>query len=58
MKDANNNNVTAQFDVHTTDGTLEILAREVTVSAADKTVEYNGSEQYGNTAYSFSNVQL
>ena len=56
VKDAAGNNVTNQFDVHTTDGTLEILAREVTVSVADKTVEYNGSEQYGNTAYSFSNV--
>ena len=44
------------MNIRTTDGTLEITAREVTVSVADKTVEYNGSEQYGNTAYTFSNV--
>ncbi|MBR4743405.1 MAG: InlB B-repeat-containing protein, partial [Oscillospiraceae bacterium] len=40
----------------TTNGKLEITAREVTVSVEDKTVEYNGSEQYGNTEYTFGNV--
>ena len=56
VKDANNNDVTAQFNVTTKDGKLEIKAREVTVSVADKTVEYTGSEQYGNTTYTFNNV--
>ena len=56
VKDAKGNDVTDQFTVTTENGTLEITAREVTVSVADKTVEYNGSEQYGNTAYTFENV--
>ena len=56
VKDANNNDVTAQFTVSTTNGTLKVTPREVTVSVKDKTVEYNGSEQYGNTKYTFSNV--
>ena len=38
------------------DGTLIITPRTVTVSVSNKTVEYNGSEQYGNTDYTFSNV--
>ena len=56
VKDANNNDVTAQFTVKTENGSLEITAREVTVKVEDKTVEYNGSEQYGNTETTFSNV--
>ena len=56
VKDAAGNDVTAQFDVKTKNGTLTITAREVTVSVEDKTTEYNGSEQYGNTEYTFSNV--
>ena len=32
------------------------ITREVTVSVADKTVPYNGSEQSGNTATTFANV--
>ena len=56
VKDAAGNDVTDQFEVSTTNGTLEITAREVTVKVEDKTVEYNGSEQYGNDAYTFNNV--
>ena len=56
VTDADGNDVTEQFNVITYDGVLEILKRPVTVSVADKTVEYNGSEQYGSTAYSFTNV--
>ena len=58
VKDAARNDVTSQFNVTTTDGTLEITARPITVSVADKSVEYNGSEQSGNTAYTFSGVLL
>ncbi|MBO4645639.1 MAG: putative Ig domain-containing protein, partial [Bacteroidales bacterium] len=36
--------------------TLTVNQRPVTVSVADKTVTYNGSQQSGNTAYTFSNV--
>ena len=56
VKDADGNNVTSQFNVTTTNGTLEIIKRDITVSVADKSVDYNGSEQSGNTDYSFSNV--
>ena len=56
VKDANGNDVTAQFTVTKTDGTLEITAREVTVSVEDKTVSYTGEEQTGNTEYTFTNV--
>ena len=56
VKDAANNDVTNQFNVTTQNGTLEIAARGVTVSVADRSVEYNGSEQYGNTAYNFNNL--
>ena len=35
---------------------LTIDRRKVSVSAEDKTTEYNGSEQTGNTAYRFANV--
>ena len=56
VKDAGGNNVTSQFIVNTTDGTLEVTARPITVSVADKSMEYNGSEQSGNTAYTFNNV--
>ena len=48
--------VTDSYNIATTPGTLTITAREVTVSVADKSVEYNGSEQSGNTDYTFSNV--
>ena len=40
----------------TVTGKLTITRREVTVSVADKTVPYNGSEQSGNTATTFANV--
>ena len=33
-----------------------IAAREITVAVEDKSVEYNGSEQSGNSEYSFTNV--
>ena len=56
VKDANGNDVTAQFTVYTTDGVLEITKREVSVSVADKEAEYNGNEQQGETAYTFTNV--
>ena len=37
-------------------GDLTISEREVTVSVADKTVDYNNAEQTGETEYTFSNV--
>ena len=40
----------------TSDGTLAITPRTVTVSVEDKTVEYNGKEQYGNREYAFKNI--
>ena len=40
----------------TTTAKLTIKKREVTVSVEDKSVEYNGSEQSGNTEYTFENV--
>ncbi len=40
----------------TADGTLTVTQRTVTVSVEDKTVTYNGSEQSGNTEYTFENV--
>ena len=49
-----NTNYNVTFSV--TDGWLKITPREVTVSVKDKTVVYNGSEQYGNSEYTFSNV--
>ena len=51
---ADKNDYTITFTV--TDGWLKIEPREVTVSVEDKTVEYNGSEQQGNTATTFTNV--
>ena len=56
VKDAAGNIVTSQFTVTTTNGTLEIAKRDITVSVADKSSVYSGSEQSGNTDYSFSNV--
>ena len=56
VKDADGNDVTAQFEVGTENGTLEILPREITAKVEDKTVKYNGSEQKGNTEVSFENV--
>ncbi len=56
VNDAQGNDVTSQFNVTTLNGVLEILKRPVTVSVADKTVDYNGSLQYGSTDYTFSNV--
>ena len=47
-------NINVTFDV--TDGSLSVTAREVTVSVEDKTVAFNGSEQYGNTEYTFTNL--
>ena len=42
-------NVTANYVITPVAGTLTINPKEVTVSVEDKTVEYNGSEQSGNT---------
>ena len=56
MRDANGNDVTGQFTVSTENGTLEITKRDITVSVADKTIQYNGSEQYGFTTLTFGNV--
>ena len=41
VKDAAGNDVTAQFDVTTTDGTLEILPAAITIKADDKTKVYD-----------------
>lgn len=41
--DANGNNVTAQFKVVTRDGALEISKRDVTLTSASATKEYDGS---------------
>ena len=56
VKDAAGNDVTSQFEVNTTNGALTITPRTVTVSVADKTVEYNGGLQYGNSTCLFNNV--
>ncbi len=44
------------YTITTETDTFSITAREIQVAVEDKTVEYNGSEQYGNTAYKFTNV--
>ena len=44
------------YTITKNEGKLKITQREVTVSVADKTVPYNGSEQSGNTATTFANV--
>ena len=49
-----NNSFIVTFEVE--DGYMQIDPRNITVSVADKSVEYNGSEQSGNTSYTFSNV--
>ncbi|HHT24369.1 MAG TPA: hypothetical protein GXZ76_02465, partial [Clostridiaceae bacterium] len=57
VTDAEGNNVTNQFTVNTTNGTLEIKKRDITVSVADAAdVAYNGNEQTGETDYTFTNV--
>jgi uncharacterized protein (TIGR02145 family) len=48
--------VTANYVIDTVAGTLEITPRTVTVSVANKTVEYNGAVQNGNTTCTFGNV--
>ncbi|MBR6132274.1 MAG: fibrobacter succinogenes major paralogous domain-containing protein [Bacteroidales bacterium] len=52
----NNNTNFATVTFSIVDGQLVIEPIEVTVTVADKTVEYNGSEQYGNTECTFNNV--
>ena len=44
------------YTITKNEGKLKITQREVTVSVADKTVPYNGSEQQGNTETTFTNV--
>ena len=56
VTDAAGNDVTSQFTVTTTDGTLKITARPITVSVDDDSKVYNGSEQSGKTAYTFENL--
>ena len=56
VTDAAENDVTSQFTVNTTNGTLEITPRLITVSVEDDQKVYNGSEQSGKMAYTFSNV--
>ena len=45
------------YTVKVEGGTFTITAREVTVKVEDRTTEYNGSEQYGNSEYTFNNVR-
>ena len=56
VTDAHNHDVTEQFNVSKLEGRLTIQKRPVTVSVADKTVDYNGRLQYGDTASTFNNV--
>ena len=49
------NNLDVTF-VAGTPVTFKISSRTVTVSVEDKTTEYNGSTQYGNSEYAFENV--
>ena len=56
IKDAAGNNVTASYDITYTNGTLKVDKRDVTVSVADKTVDYNANEQKGSTIYNFTNM--
>ncbi len=56
IKNASGDDVTASYDITYANGKLEITKRDVTVSVADKTVTYNGNEQTGDTAYTFTNL--
>ena len=57
MRDANNNDVTAQFDVKTQDGKLEIGKKDVTVSVADAAdVEYDGAEHVSDKPVVFDGI--
>ena len=56
IKNAVGEDVTSSYNITYVNGTLKVETREVTVSVADNTTEYNGSEQYGNTEYTFANV--
>ena len=56
VTDASGNDVTSQFIVKTKDGTREIVKRGITVSVENRTVTYNGSEQYGSSEYSFDGL--
>lgn len=44
------------YNVTLVDGKLTISPRPIAVTVTDKTATYNGSEQYGETACSFSNL--
>ena len=57
IKNASGEDVTQYFrNVTYADGKLTITKRGIQVAVEDKSVEYTGSEQYGNTAYAFTNV--
>ena len=56
IKNTTGDDVTFCYNITYENGTLEVTAREVTVSVEDKTVAFNGSEQYGNTEYTFNNL--
>jgi predicted 3-demethylubiquinone-9 3-methyltransferase (glyoxalase superfamily) len=56
IKNAAGDDVTSNYDITYTNGTLNVTKRDVTVTVSDKTVSYNNAEQTGNTSYSFANV--
>ncbi len=56
IKNASNTDVTANYSITYTNGTLEITKRNVTVYVADRFVDYNANEQKGSTIYNFTNM--
>ena len=50
VRDAQSNDVTAQFKVTTVDGMLTIKARPITITAKDNTVQYDG-RAHGENGY-------
>ncbi|MBR0512757.1 MAG: MucBP domain-containing protein, partial [Clostridia bacterium] len=56
VRDANNNDVTAQFTVKTKDGELKVDKREIKAEVADaEAVEYDGNEHTGVETVEFDN---
>ena len=56
VKDADSNDVTAQFAVTLQPGTLEITRRHISASVANDTLEFNGQEQLSTKVPVFSNL--
>ncbi len=57
VKDAKGNDVTNQFTVHTTNGTLEIKPATLTITVTNQTTDYNGEPQ-GETGTEYTGEAL